>query len=120
MLIALAVLVPPLLTDAALLLPRLAGAQGVYQVSKAHKLMSWIGAALFVGAVAYFIHGRARGGEKLLETTWSFALAFAAVEAVYGVYAAWFVQSRVMFDERQARVLREQLQTELRRFSLPQ
>jgi|GEM_PF-4551425 len=105
--LGLSVLVPPLLSKAALLLPRLAHTQRVYKVGRAQTAIAWIGAGLFLGAAALVVDQFAR--KDLLREAWQLVLSLAALEAIYGVYAAWFVQSRVIFNERQARALREQL-----------
>jgi hypothetical protein len=105
--VGLAVLLPPLFSKAALLLPRLTQTQRIYEVGRPQKIIAWIAAALFFAATAFFVDQFAR--KDLLNEPWQLAIALAASEAVYGIYAAWFVQSRVIFNEREARSLREQL-----------
>ena len=103
----LAVLAPSLLANAALLLPRLTQSQRLYEVGKGQKVLAWIAAALFVGAVAVIVNEGA--GHDLEREVWLLALPLAALEAVYGIYAAWFVQSRVIFNERRVKAQIEQL-----------
>ncbi len=105
--VGLAVLLPPLFSKAALLLPRLTQTQRIYEVGKAQKAMAWIAAALFVGTAAFIVDQMAR--RDMLDEAWQLAIALAALVAVYGIYAAWFVQSRVIFNERQSKALQAQL-----------
>jgi len=106
--LALSVMVPPLLAQAALLLPRLTGSRGAYDVGGGQKILAWIAAFVFSGLTAGFVDQHA-GQEKWFPNSWQFAVALAGLEAVYGIYAAWFLQSRVAFNERKASALRTAL-----------
>lgn len=103
--VGLAVLLPPLLSKAALLLPRMTQARRIYDVGRPQKVIAWIAGGLFFAAAAFVVDQFAR--KELLTNPWQLAISLAALEAMYGIYAAWFVQSRVIFNERQAKALRE-------------
>ena len=105
--VGLAVLLPPLLAQAALLVPRLVAGQGFHQVGRRQTVAAWIAALVFAALAALFVHQMAR--KDLLTEPWHLAATLAALEAVYGIYAAWFVQSRVLVDERRAAALRQKL-----------
>jgi hypothetical protein len=105
--VGLAVVGPPLLAQAALLLPRLVGAQGFQRVGRRQAVLAWILAVIFVALVALAVDQFAR--KQLLTAGWQLAAALGILEALYGIYAAWFLQSRLVFNERQAGALREKL-----------
>lgn len=106
--VGLAVLVPPMLAQAALLLPRLTGSAGAHRVARGQLVLAWILAGTFGGLAAGAIHLLA--GPRWFTAGWQLGLALAALEAVYGIYAAWFLQSRVVVvTQRQAAALRQRL-----------
>jgi hypothetical protein len=105
--IGMAVLVPPLLAQAALLLPRVVGSQGFQRVVGRQAVLAWIMGAVFVMLVFGVVDQFAR--KQLLTSGWHLALGLAAAEAAYGIYAAWFLQSRVIVSQREVVALRERL-----------
>ena len=109
--IGLAVVVPPLLAQAALLLPRFVTGQGFYAVGRRQTWGAWVAGTVFVALVWWLVGNFAAKNpdKQLFMAGWQLALALAALEAVYGIYVAWFIQSRAVFNERQAAKLRERL-----------
>ena len=105
--VGLAVLLPSLLTQAGLLLPRLTAPKSGGGVGRGQTVLAWVAAAAFSGSAAVAIHLTAR--MTLLTEAWHLAGVLAALEAVYGLYLAWFIQSRLVFNERQVAKLRESL-----------
>jgi hypothetical protein len=105
--IALAVVGPPLLAQASLLLPRLIGAHELQQVGRRQVVLAWVLAAVFAGSAAWVIG--LFGSKQLLTAGWQLAGALGGLEALYGIYAAWFLQSRLAVNERQAHILRDKL-----------
>ena len=105
MAVALAVILPCLLAQAAMLLPRVTGAQSFCQVGKRQQILAWALALVFAVIAVGFVEGRA-SPEKVFPKAWHFAVSLAGLEVVYGFYAAWFLQSRLVFNERKAAALR--------------
>jgi hypothetical protein len=105
--VALAVLMPAMLAQAALMLPRFLAGQGFHHLSWRQTAAAWVAALLFVVVAWLIIREVARKG--LLFEQWHLAATLGALEAVYGIYAAWFFQSRAVFNERQGTALRQRL-----------
>lgn len=105
--IGLAVLLPSLLAQAALLLPRLTGSRRFYETNRAQTIAAWIVAFAFVLISGFVI--QQLSSRELIAEGWQLALGLAGAVGIYGIYAAWFVQSRSLVSERKASMLRNLL-----------
>jgi hypothetical protein len=105
--ICLAVLVPSLVVQAAILLPRVTGPQASTGECRRRVALAWVLAVVFAGLAWWLTYQFAR--KDLLTSVWSLALTLGTLEALYGVYAVWFLQSRVIASQRQVTALRERL-----------
>jgi TIR domain len=107
--IGLGVIGPAAVAQLAVLLPRFAGTASFRRVSRAQTVVAWTAGAVFVAGAAWAADRAAAGTGPFQLVDWSLALVLGLAEAAYGLFAAWFVQSRAVFNERQVSALRERL-----------
>lgn len=109
LLIALSILGPSTVVHLAAALPRLAGVAGLRQVGIQQALVAWGAAFLFVAGTHGWVHQTLERNPQWLISNSLLAAGLGLGEAVYGVFALWFFQSRARFNERLATALRAQL-----------